>query len=79
MLPCGTSEVTLTSSDIFQSTLTLYERPKRISFTHTTTLKSTPFAANFVSSVSCGTKSKTFEKYIITSVLTPSSSESTIS
>ena len=47
---------------------------------HTTTLKSTPVAAIFVSALSCGTKLKASEKsIIIVSVLTPSSSESAIS
>ena len=36
-LPCGTPQVTLNSSDNCPSTLTLCERPKRVSFTHTTT------------------------------------------
>ena len=79
-LPCGTPEVTLTSSDNCPSTLTLCERPKRNPCTHKTTLKSTPVAAIFVSSLSYGTKSKAFEKYIIiASVPTPLSSESAIS
>jgi len=38
---------------------------KRNSFTHTTTLRSTPITALFVSSLSCGTKSNAFEKSII--------------
>ena len=80
MLPCGTPEVTLASSDSCPSILTLCERPKRNSFTQTTTLKSTPAAAIFVSSLPYGIKSKVFEKaIIIASILTPSSSESTIS
>ena len=79
MLPCGTPELTLTSSDSCPSTLTLYECPKRNSYTHTTTLRSTLFATIFISSLSCGTESKVFEKSIIVmSVLTPLSSESAI-
>ena len=92
-LPCGTPQVTLNSSDNCPSTLTLCERPKRISFTHTTTerpntncftptttLKSTQFAAIFVSSLSCGTELNAFEKSIIISpVLNPSSSQSALS
>ena len=76
--PCGTPEFTL-SSDNCSSTLTLCELPKRNSFTHTSTLKSTPVAAIFVTSLSRGIKSNAFEKsIIIASVLTPSSSESAI-
>ena len=77
---CGTPEVTLTSSDSCLFTQTLCEHPKRNSFTQTTTLKSIPVAAIFVSCLSCGTKSKAFEKsIIIASVLTPLSSKSAIS
>ena len=80
MLPRGTPEVIVTSSDNCPSTLTLCKLPKRNPFTHTATLKSTPVAMIFVSSLSCRTKLKAFEKYIIiASVLTPSSSESAIS
>ena len=80
MLRCGTHDVTPTSSAIAMSTLTLCERPKRNSFTHATTLKSTPVATIFVNSLSRGTKMKAFKKsIIIASVLTPSSSASAIS
>ena len=79
MLPCSNPEVTLSPSDSCPSALTLYRRPKRNSFTHTTTLKSTPVAAIFVTNLSRGTKSNAFQKSIIMSVLTPLSSESTIS
>jgi hypothetical protein len=66
-LPCRTSDVTLAFSDGRPSALTLCER--------TTTLKSNPVSALFVSSLSRGTKSKAFEKSItFASVLNPSSS-----
>jgi hypothetical protein len=67
-LPCGTADVALTSSDSCPPTLTLWVRPKRNSLVHITTLESTPDAAIFVSSRSCGTKSKAFEKSIYNSV-----------
>jgi hypothetical protein len=59
---CSNPEFPLTSSDscLCLSTLTLCECPKRKSYTHTTTLKSTTVAMIFVSSLSCGIKSKAF-------------------
>jgi len=50
-LPCGTLDVTLTSSDNCPPNLTLCERRKRNSCTHTKTLESTPEAASFVRSI----------------------------
>ena len=62
------------------SVYSLCERPKRNSFIRTNSLKSIQVAVIFVSILSCGTKSKAFEKsMIIASVLTSSSSESAIS
>jgi hypothetical protein len=57
-LLCSTPEVTLTSLDSSPPTLTLYVRPTRNSLTQTTTLKSTPEAASFVSSRSWGISRK---------------------
>src|SRR5215469_773975 len=71
-LPCGTPDVTLTSSDKRPPTLTLCVRPKRNSLTHATTLETTPEVAIFISSRSGGTRSKAFEKSITTaSILSP--------
>ena len=79
-LPCGTPDVTLTSSDSCPPTLTLCVRPKRNSLIHTTTLESTPEFAILVSSRPWGTKSKAFEKStIIASILSPLSRESAMS
>jgi len=75
-LPCGTPDITLTSSHYCPPTLTFCKRPKMNSLTHKTTLESTPEAIIFVISQSWGTESKAFEKsIIITSILAPSSKE----
>ena len=76
-LPCGTPEVTPIIALIL---LTPCERPKRNFPTYTTTLESTAEAAMFVSSRSCGTKWKTFEKpIIIAPILTRSPRGSAVS
>ena len=78
--PCGTTDVSLTSSEKCPTTLTLSVQPYRNSLIHITTLESTPEFAIFVSSRSWGTKSKAFEKsIIITSILSPLSRESAMS
>ena len=65
-----------TSPDICPPIPTLRVRPKRNSFTHVTTLQPTPEFAIFISSRSCGTKSKAFEKSTsITSILSPLTKE----
>ena len=80
MLPCGTPDVILLSLDSCPPTLTLYVRPARNSRTQTTTLKSTPEVASFISSRSWGAKSNALEKYIIiASIPTHLSKESAMS
>jgi hypothetical protein len=78
-LPCGTPDVTLTSSDNCPPTLTLCVLPRRNSPIHTTTSSPPARPQYFVSNRSWGTKSKAFEKsIIILSVLPSLSSESAI-
>jgi hypothetical protein len=64
-LPCGTSEVTLTSLDSYQPNGTLCVRPTVSSLTQTTTLQSTLQATISVSSRSWRTKPKAFDTSII--------------
>jgi hypothetical protein len=51
-LPCGTTDVTMTSTEDCPPSLTLYERPNRNSRNHISTVGSTANAAVFVSSQS---------------------------
>ena len=79
-LPCGTSEVTVTSLDSCPPTLTFYVWPTRNSLTQMPTLESMYEAARFVNGHSWGTKLKALGKSIINaSILTPSSEEFTMS
>jgi hypothetical protein len=60
--------------------LTLCLRPRRNSLTNAAIFESTPEIAVFISSLSCGTKSKAFEKSItIASILSLLSVESAMS
>jgi len=59
-----TSGKGLTSSLYWPPTLTLWVRQKRNSLTHATTLESKPQIAIYMSSRSCGIKSKALEKAI---------------
>jgi hypothetical protein len=60
-LPCGTPDVTQSSSDNCPPALILCVQPRRNSPIHTTALECTHEASILVSSPSWGTKSKAFE------------------
>jgi hypothetical protein len=75
-LSCATPDITQTSCVNCPPTLTLCVRLKRNFLTHATTIESTPEFPIFISSRSCRTKSKAFEKSItIALILSPLSIE----